>query len=197
MTKAPERHAGMQVYVIGAAGVPDVKIGRSAGPRTRLTNLQVSIPAQIHLICSFDGDHYLEKALHQHFEAYRTRGEWFDLTPLGDALTVVQAALPACRDAANKAQRKEKAAARKLAKRKQELEQDPLVLSFKFDRHGRETVVERERQVEREEDWAALPGTVYERIVERGWTRQGKPYARQVKDWAVIWRPGDEELGQS
>lgn len=193
MAKAPEQHASMQVYVIGAAGLPDVKIGRSVAPRNRLNNLQVSIPARLHLICSFDGDQDLENALHQHFESYRTRGEWFDLTPLGDPATVVQSAIPLCRDAIKRVRREEKAAARKVAKREQELAQDPLVISFKIDRLGRETVVARERRDDWDWDWDPV-GTTEERIVERGWTPQGKPYTRQVRGWVVVWRPGDEEL---
>lgn len=45
----------------------------------------------LHLLCFVRGDY--EAALHSHFDAYRVRGEWFDLSSLGDPVAVVQAAV--------------------------------------------------------------------------------------------------------
>lgn len=46
---------------------------------------------QLFLLWSCEGDY--EADLHVHFDAYHHRGEWFDLTPLGDPIEVVKAAV--------------------------------------------------------------------------------------------------------
>ncbi|RSS59816.1 GIY-YIG nuclease family protein [Streptomyces sp. WAC01280] len=78
-----ERHT----YLIGAEGSPLVKIGVAVDPAKRLATLQVGSPARLAILWTVLGD--MERALHRSFSAYRVHGEWFDLTPLGDALTVV------------------------------------------------------------------------------------------------------------
>jgi hypothetical protein len=78
-------------YLVGAEGSPLVKIGYTSGaPLKRLASLQTGQPMTLSLLWSLPVD--IENELHERFAAYRVRGEWFDLTPLGDAVEVVQAA---------------------------------------------------------------------------------------------------------
>lgn len=79
-------------YLVGAEGSPLVKIGYTGGdPKKRLASLQTGQPMTLSLLWSVDGDY--EDGLHQRFAEYRVRGEWFDLTPLGDPVTVVSEAI--------------------------------------------------------------------------------------------------------
>ncbi|CUW31744.1 GIY-YIG nuclease family protein [Streptomyces reticuli] len=79
-------------YLIGIDGLPFVKIGRTAAdPRARLAGLQTGQPMQLHLLWSCEGD--FEAELHIRFDAYHYRGEWFDLSPLGDPVDVMKAAV--------------------------------------------------------------------------------------------------------
>lgn len=59
-----------------------MKIGASADPKTRLQAFQTGQAVELSLMWTCSGDY--ERALHDRFAAYRVRGEWFDLTPLGD-----------------------------------------------------------------------------------------------------------------
>lgn len=78
-------------YLIAADGTHLVKIGIAKDPARRLKELQTGQPMTLHLLWSVVGDY--ERDLHVHFDAYRVRGEWFDLTPLGDPVEVVTAAV--------------------------------------------------------------------------------------------------------
>lgn len=79
-------------YLVGAEGSPLVKIGYTGGdPKKRLASLQTGQPMTLSLLWSVGGDY--EDALHQRFADYRVRGEWFDLTPLGDPVAVVREAV--------------------------------------------------------------------------------------------------------
>jgi hypothetical protein len=79
-------------YLLGVEGSPLVKIGHTtASPKSRMASLQTGLPMQLSLLWSYEGD--FESALHIHFAAYRVRGEWFDLTSLGDSIDVVKAAV--------------------------------------------------------------------------------------------------------
>jgi hypothetical protein len=79
-------------YLIGIDGLPFVKIGRTTGnAKARMLNLQCGQPLELSLLGTWNGD--FESDLHVHFDAYRVRGEWFDLTPLGDPVDVVKAAV--------------------------------------------------------------------------------------------------------
>ena len=89
-TRKP-RTATPHTYLVGAEGSPLVKIGYTSGsPAKRLASLQTGQPMALRLLWSIPVD--IEGELHARFAAHRVRGEWFDLTPLGDAVAVVQAA---------------------------------------------------------------------------------------------------------
>ncbi|GGS96348.1 GIY-YIG nuclease family protein [Streptomyces violaceus] len=81
-----------KTYLIGMEGSPFVKIGYTSGdPKARLARLQTGQPAQMSLLWSTEG--FYESALHKRFAAHRVRGEWFDLSSLGDPVAVVEAAV--------------------------------------------------------------------------------------------------------
>ena len=89
--KVKARPITPHTYLVGAEGSPLVKIGYTGGvPLKRLASLQTGQPMALSLLWSIPVD--IEDELHERFAAYRVRGEWFDLTPLGDAVLVVQAA---------------------------------------------------------------------------------------------------------
>ncbi|MFF5853977.1 GIY-YIG nuclease family protein [[Kitasatospora] papulosa] len=87
------RMSASSTYLIGAEGSELVKIGHARNPQRRLAGLQTGQPAQLTLLWSQVGDY--ERALHRKFAAYRVRGEWFDLTPLGSPVEIVRAAVAA------------------------------------------------------------------------------------------------------
>lgn len=90
-------------YLIGIEGSPLVKIGYTGGdPKKRLANLQTGVPMELALLHTWPGDH--EGGLHRRFAQYRKRGEWFDLTSLGDPVAVVQAAIDEIQAAETKEQ---------------------------------------------------------------------------------------------
>ncbi|MGW2048608.1 GIY-YIG nuclease family protein [Streptomyces sp. NPDC001858] len=78
-------------YLIAADGTQLVKIGIAKDPMRRLRELQTGQPMDLHLLWSMAGDY--ERDLHVHFDVYRVRGEWFDLTSLGDPIDAVKAAV--------------------------------------------------------------------------------------------------------
>lgn len=86
---------GAQLYVIGGDGLPHVKIGTSINPQKRLRQLQPGSPIRLTVLWTTPGDSTLERQVHARFDAYRSYGEWFDLTPLGDPPTAVQEAVRA------------------------------------------------------------------------------------------------------
>ncbi|MCC0097602.1 hypothetical protein K7B10_23015 [Streptomyces flavotricini] len=79
----------IKTYVIGMAGSPIVKIGQTS---TRAT-LRMK---QLFPILEVEGD--FEKALHRRFAGHRVRGDWFDLTPLGDPARIVMDAIEELRN---------------------------------------------------------------------------------------------------
>jgi Meiotically up-regulated gene 113 len=94
LTTAAAASAGISkrhTYLIGAEGSHLVKIGYAVDPKKRLAMLQTGQPLTLSLLWSCHGDH--EQALHRRFAEHRVRGEWFDLTPLGDPVQAVQAAV--------------------------------------------------------------------------------------------------------
>jgi hypothetical protein len=80
-----------QTYVITTEGSPLVKIGRALDPARRLLALQTGQPVTLTLAWTAIG--LYERQLHGRFAAYRVRGEWFDLSKLGDPVSVVEAAV--------------------------------------------------------------------------------------------------------
>ncbi|MEU7295157.1 GIY-YIG nuclease family protein [Streptomyces exfoliatus] len=99
----PSRAAEMQVvkvpmprswrtYLLGMEDSKLTKIGKTTDTfKARVASLQTGQPARLRPLLEVDGDY--ERALHMRFAPYRMRGEWFDLTPLGDPVTVVVEAL--------------------------------------------------------------------------------------------------------
>ncbi|WP_406123018.1 GIY-YIG nuclease family protein [Streptomyces canus] len=79
-------------YLIGIDGLPFVKIGHTtSSPEARIKSLQTGQPMNLHLLWSVAGDYELD--LHCRFANYRVRGEWFDLSSLGDPVAVMEAAV--------------------------------------------------------------------------------------------------------
>jgi hypothetical protein len=85
----------VSVYLIGESQTGPVKIGKSANPKRRLGQLQVSTPYRLRLFCTVTGyairnhpwarptmisDGCLEKLLHAYFSKHRIGGEWFSLS---------------------------------------------------------------------------------------------------------------------
>lgn len=56
-----------------------------------MLTLQTGQPVTLNLAWTIDGVY--ERELHQKFAAYRVRGEWFDLSALGDPVAAVEAAV--------------------------------------------------------------------------------------------------------
>jgi hypothetical protein len=82
----------VSTYVIGIEGSPLVKIGyTSVRPSERRGALQTGLPYALTLLWSTPGD--FETQLHDMFAEHRVRGEWFDLTSLGDPAQVVRSAV--------------------------------------------------------------------------------------------------------
>lgn len=87
-------------YLIGMEGSSLVKIGYTGGsPRKRLASLQTGQPMQLSLLWWCSGSY--EADLHAYFDAYHHRGEWFDLSPLGDPVEAVRAAVAEIEAASN------------------------------------------------------------------------------------------------
>lgn len=81
-----------RTYLVGMEGSVLTKIGHTTDTvKSRVSQLQTGQPANLRPLLEVDGDY--EGALHERFADYRVRGEWFDLTPLGDPVTVVVEAL--------------------------------------------------------------------------------------------------------
>lgn len=81
-----------RTYLVGMEGSSLTKIGRTTDTvKARLAALQTGQPARLHALLEIDGNY--ERALHVRFAEQHVRGEWYDLTPLGDPATVVTQAL--------------------------------------------------------------------------------------------------------
>ncbi|MFI0775490.1 GIY-YIG nuclease family protein [Streptomyces sp. NPDC021212] len=78
------------VYLMACEGVEPVKIGVALSPRQRALALQTGSPGKIAVVWQQEGTRALENAIHRELDEYRVRGEWFDLTSLGDPVEVVR-----------------------------------------------------------------------------------------------------------
>ena len=79
------------IYVIAPEGSSVVKIGHTANkPTDRVGSLQTGNPERLVVRWAAEGDEALERHLHFVFKDYRIRGEWFDLSPLGDPVEAVK-----------------------------------------------------------------------------------------------------------
>lgn len=80
------------IYIIGPEGGP-YKVGWSADPKTRLSNLQVGQAQEIKLHYSETTEtevaKVIEKLIHRQIGYKRVRGEWFDVT-LEEAIAEVR-----------------------------------------------------------------------------------------------------------
>lgn len=83
---------GDRLYVMQIHGMAPVKVGVSKNPEERRKSIQTGAPTPVRLLWEASGGYPLERALHRRFAEYRTKGEWFDLTALGDPVAVVRAA---------------------------------------------------------------------------------------------------------
>lgn len=81
------------VYVIGSADMAPVKIGVTVNTERRLKQLQPGALARLEVLWTTPGDSTLERQLHARFSDFHVYGEWFDLTPLGDPVAVVEEAV--------------------------------------------------------------------------------------------------------
>ena len=72
---------GGYVYAIGVEGTTLVKIGRAGNVERRLEALQTSMPHRLEILHTrWEEDiRFVEKALHRLLQAFRTRGEWFQV----------------------------------------------------------------------------------------------------------------------
>jgi hypothetical protein len=88
---APNWGGDFKTYLIAAEGTHLVKIGTAKIPEARMAALQTGQPMTLTLLWTHERD--VERALHKRFAAHRVRGEWFDLTPFGDRVQAVKAAV--------------------------------------------------------------------------------------------------------
>lgn len=74
----------MYIYAIGN-NTNKTKIGISANPNKRLSQLQTGNPESLHIYYTFaineSTAHKFEKAAHHDIAHKRLKGEWFNLTP--------------------------------------------------------------------------------------------------------------------
>ncbi|MFF0164030.1 GIY-YIG nuclease family protein [Streptomyces sp. NPDC005263] len=81
------------VYLLGAEGLDLVKIGTTTDVDRRVRTMQTGLPLTLSVLWTCEGGRELEQALHSKFRVHNRRGEWFDLTSLGDPVAVVSEAV--------------------------------------------------------------------------------------------------------
>lgn len=70
------------IYIAQLRGHRPVKIGvveNDDDVDKRIGNLQVSSPFPVDLLGIFPGDETVERQLHDKYQGYRLRGEWFNI----------------------------------------------------------------------------------------------------------------------
>jgi hypothetical protein len=68
---------GMVYFIKCLCSVGYIKIGFTTDVQARFSQLQTPMPYQLKLIRLIAGDQAAEKALHERFDDFRYRGEWF------------------------------------------------------------------------------------------------------------------------
>lgn len=77
----PINEAGI-IYFVKSTISHEIKIGfTSSNVLKRLSTIQTSHPYKLELLAKIPGDRKFEKSLHQKFEKYRLKGEWFQPHP--------------------------------------------------------------------------------------------------------------------
>ena len=67
------------IYFISSPNQKAIKIGHTGdNVYTRLSVIQVGNPEKLELLGTMEGDEEKEAQLHEWFESYRIRGEWFE-----------------------------------------------------------------------------------------------------------------------
>lgn len=66
------------IYFIQNSETKHIKIGYSNDVRKRLSEIQISSPHELKILSICEGDIELEKELHDKFNDYYIRGEWFN-----------------------------------------------------------------------------------------------------------------------
>ena len=69
------------IYFIVDPDRNQVKIGYSANPTKRLKQLETATSSKLVLAAAIPGDRKIEADYHYHFAMYKTRREWFELSP--------------------------------------------------------------------------------------------------------------------
>ena len=83
---------GGMVYFIEALGLDLVKIGYTEGSGKRVASVAQGCPVNCRLLRTIKGGFAVEKLLHRRFAEHRSRGEWFRLTPIREAIAALTAA---------------------------------------------------------------------------------------------------------
>lgn len=72
------------IYFIEDTNYKTIKIGKATNPKTRLNELQVGNPSHLELLAACEVElknaKLAEQELHERFEPFRVRGEWFKAT---------------------------------------------------------------------------------------------------------------------
>lgn len=77
------------IYVIGTPASTRVKVGFSADPQRRLTEIQRMSPVPLAILATWPGGQPMETELHRAMSDYHSYGEWFDFGIGVDAVSVV------------------------------------------------------------------------------------------------------------
>jgi hypothetical protein len=73
------------IYII-SDGHTHIKVGFSCNPTKRMALLQTTNPRFLTLVRTIPSNRRTEHIIQRGLEKYRTRGEWFDITALDQAI---------------------------------------------------------------------------------------------------------------